>query len=184
MPTTPAPTAPTFDLARSGSSLPNQPIRRPTAADQACSFRANRAYLRSRKIRHTIPEPADQKANRRRRGPLGGRPTGYDPARYARRNVVERAINRLKQFRAVATRYDKRGYTPRHGNRRNPDHLAPHLIQETGPGARLSSTWAPVIHKTRDCSLRRNGHFCEETDSPPATQSGSSPGGASTKWEP
>ncbi|NAS25934.1 hypothetical protein GT755_30185 [Herbidospora sp. NEAU-GS84] len=24
--------------------------------------------------------------------------------------MVERALNRLKQFRAVATRYDKRGY--------------------------------------------------------------------------
>ncbi len=89
-----------------------RPRTRPAslAAGKACSSRASRAYLRSRKIRHTIPEPADQKDNRRRRGPLGGRPTGYDPARYAHRNVVERAINRLKQFRAVATRYDKRGY--------------------------------------------------------------------------
>ncbi|MEJ8667644.1 hypothetical protein OG331_46515 [Streptomyces sp. NBC_01017] len=30
--------------------------------------------------------------------------------RYAKRNTVERAINKPKQFRAVATSYDKRAY--------------------------------------------------------------------------
>lgn len=30
--------------------------------------------------------------------------------RHIVRNTVERAVNKLKQFRAVATRYDKRGY--------------------------------------------------------------------------
>jgi transposase len=29
---------------------------------------------------------------------------------YKARNTAERAVNKLKAFRAVATRYDKRGY--------------------------------------------------------------------------
>jgi transposase len=82
---------------------PGRPRTRPDSltADKASSSRANRADLRRRKIRHTIPEPRDQGAHRRRRGSAGGRPTGFDAKRYKGRNVVERAINRLKNFRAV-----------------------------------------------------------------------------------
>ena len=36
------------------------------------------------------------------------RPPGFDAERHKKRNIVERAINKLKQFRAAATRYDKR----------------------------------------------------------------------------
>lgn len=78
--------------------------------DKAYSSRRNRHYLRRRQIKHIIPEKRDQRANRRRRGSKGGRPTGFDWAIYRRRNEVERMINRLKSFRAAATRYDKRAY--------------------------------------------------------------------------
>jgi transposase len=89
-----------------------RPRRTPcsVSADRAYSNRKIRAYLRSRGIRHVIPEKKDHKAARLRRGSRGGRPCDFDAARYKKRNTVERAINKLKQFRAVATRYDKRGY--------------------------------------------------------------------------
>jgi transposase len=48
-------------------------------------------------MRCTIPRRRDE----RRRGP-------FDREAYRQRNRVERCINRLKQFRRVATRYEKR----------------------------------------------------------------------------
>src|SRR6478735_4526521 len=92
---------------------PGRPRTRPgrVLGDKAYSSRAIRAYLRKRRIKATIPEPADQKNNRLRRGRKGGRPPAFDPETYKQRNVVERAINKLKAHRGVATRYDKRDYT-------------------------------------------------------------------------
>lgn len=75
--------------------------------DKAYSSRANRAMLRKRRIATVIPEPADQQANRKRRGSRGGRPPNFDADLYKQRNVVERSFALLKQWRALATRYDK-----------------------------------------------------------------------------
>ncbi|GAA2016845.1 hypothetical protein GCM10009799_51190 [Nocardiopsis rhodophaea] len=77
------------------------------AGDKAYSSTANRSILRSKGIGCTIPEREDQKANRRNRGSAGGRPPSFDRQAYRRRNRVERLMNRRKQFRALATRYDK-----------------------------------------------------------------------------
>ncbi len=44
----------------------------------------------------------------RARGSAGGRPPAFDRERYKDRNTVERCFAKLKQFRAVATRFDKR----------------------------------------------------------------------------
>src|SRR5262249_47652239 len=79
-------------------------------ADKAYSSRRIRRWLRRRGIRATIPEPADQVANRRRRGSCGGRPPAFHREIYKSRNTVERASNKLKAFWAVATRHDKRAY--------------------------------------------------------------------------
>jgi transposase len=76
--------------------------------DKAYSSAANRAYLRKRGITAVIPVKEDQKNNRRNRGRRGGRPPAFDAVRYRDRNTVERCFAKLKQFRAVATRYDKR----------------------------------------------------------------------------
>jgi transposase len=93
-------------MPRPGAGRPwTRPKR--VLADKGYSSRAIRTYLRSRGIAATIPERSDQQANRRRRGSVGGRPPAFDPIAYRRRNIVERCFNRLKQYRAIATRYDK-----------------------------------------------------------------------------
>ncbi len=77
---------------------PGRPRLRPASviADRGYSGRPVRRELRRRAIRAVIP----QKRNER---------PAYlmDWAAYRRRNVVERLVNRLKQCRRVATRYEK-----------------------------------------------------------------------------
>jgi len=88
---------------------PGRPRTRPTAVlgDKAYSSRAIRAELRLRGIKAVIPQPSDQIAHRKRRGREGGRPPAFDPAAYRGRNVIERSFNDHKQWRGIATRYDK-----------------------------------------------------------------------------
>ena len=88
---------------------PGRARTRPDAvlADKAYSSRAIRGRLRARGIQAVIPEPRDQQAHRKRRGRKGGRPVSYDVEAYKGRNVVERSFNALKQWRGLATRYDK-----------------------------------------------------------------------------
>ncbi len=83
-------------VRRVGRGRPRQRPGR-VVADKGYSSRRIRAYLRRRGIRITIP----RKANERRRGP-------FDRAAYRARNLVERLIGRCKQFRRLATRYEKR----------------------------------------------------------------------------
>ena len=66
--------------------------------DKAYDANDLRDYLATEGAEAVIPA----KANRRR-------PIPYDPEAYRLRNVIERSFNRLKDWRGVATRYDKKG---------------------------------------------------------------------------
>lgn len=76
-------------------------------ADKAYSHPSTRQVLRDKGIPAVIPERSDQIARRKARGSGGGRPPAFDADAYRDRNVVERCFNRLKQWRGIATRYDK-----------------------------------------------------------------------------
>jgi transposase len=97
----------------------SRPVGRPRTrpdsvrGDKAYSSRAIRTHLRDRGITAVIPEPADQQGHRKRRGARGGRPVSYDRDDYRARNVIERSFCHLKQWRGLATRYDKHATTYR-----------------------------------------------------------------------
>lgn len=82
-------------VKRAGAGRPRLRPQR-VSGDKGYSSGKIRRYLRRRGIRITIP----RKANERHRGP-------FDQALYRQRNRVERCFNRLKQYRRIATRYEK-----------------------------------------------------------------------------
>jgi len=65
-------------------------------ADKGYDTDALRSYLKKQGTKTTIPS----KSNRKKR-------IRYDKESYKKRNVVERCFCRLKDFRRIATRYDK-----------------------------------------------------------------------------
>lgn len=83
-------------IRRPGRGRPRLRPRR-VAGDKAYSTPAARRLLRQRHITPVIPTKSNQRRNPR-----------FDRAAYRERNRVERLINRLKQHRRVATRYEKR----------------------------------------------------------------------------
>lgn len=94
-----------------------RPRSRPDAlrGDKAYSARAHRAHLRLRGITTVIPEPSGQIGQRKNKGSRGGRPVAFDLQDYKNRNVVERAFNHIKNWRGLATRYDKHALVYRGG---------------------------------------------------------------------
>lgn len=74
-------------------------------ADKGYRYPRCRRLLRQRGIPQMIPERRDQRAHRAAKP---GRPLVFNKATYARRNIVERCNNRLKQWRGLATRFEKR----------------------------------------------------------------------------
>jgi transposase len=83
-------------IRRSGRGRPRvRPCR--VAGDKGYTGRRHRAGLRRRGIRQTIPKLSTENHS----GP-------FDRAAYRRRHLIENLFARCKQYRALATRYDKR----------------------------------------------------------------------------
>ena len=91
-----------FEPLMEGGALPRvrrgRPKKRPVAlaGDKGYSYTTVRRWCRRHGVRVVIPTRRDQKPTR-----------NFDRRAYKKRNRVERLFNRLKQYRRVATRYEK-----------------------------------------------------------------------------
>jgi len=80
--------------------LERVPVPRRLIADRAYDARRLRDWLAERGCEAVIPP-----------NPTRKHPHSYDRLAYRSRNLIERMFCRLKDFRRIATRYDKRADT-------------------------------------------------------------------------
>lgn len=80
--------------------LQHSPVPAKLLADRAYDARSLRDWLAKRGCQAVIPP-----------NPTRKHPHSYDREAYKSRNLVERMFCRLKDFRRIATRYDKRADT-------------------------------------------------------------------------
>jgi transposase len=76
------------------------PTPRTLIADRSYDARKLRSWLAERGCAPVIPP-----------NPTRKHPATFDPIAYKTRNLIERMFCRLKDFRRIATRYDKRADT-------------------------------------------------------------------------
>lgn len=86
----------THDLTHAAALLDGLAARR-VIADRADDSRARRQIIAGMGAQAVIPP-----------NPTRKHPHSYDPGLYRLRNRVERCFNRLKHYRRLATRYDRR----------------------------------------------------------------------------
>jgi transposase len=88
------------DLVGAVALLARTPMPRRLIADRAYDARKFRDWLAEQGCQAVIPP-----------NPTRKHPHAYDPQTYKQRNLIERMFCRLKDFRRIATRYDKRADT-------------------------------------------------------------------------
>lgn len=102
---------PVLDAIRVPRSGKGRPRSRPPVirVDRAYGAPIYRRLVAARESRFVCPEREDAKRNRLKKGSCVGRPPTFDAEVYKGKKALESAVNRFKDFRALATRYEKRG---------------------------------------------------------------------------